>query len=205
MKYDDRPDPAIRLEKARIKRGFGSATEAANYFGWNRDTYFQHENGTRGIIRAAKKYAKAFRVSEGWLLTGQGESPATVPLVGYVGAASEWFPIDDHANGAGLDDVPAPPDCAKNVVAVKVRGDSMFPRYNDGEVLYYAEPQEPPAKPNPSADYVIWCEDGRVLVKRLLPGSQTGLYHLQSVNPAISIMLDIPVRQVAKIIFVRPI
>ncbi len=43
------------------------------YFGWNYDTYAQHENGTRGIGRAADRYAAAFRVSEAWLLTGEGD------------------------------------------------------------------------------------------------------------------------------------
>lgn len=44
-------------------------------FGWSEFTYAQHENGTRGLARAAKHYASAFKVSEGWLLTGEGEPP----------------------------------------------------------------------------------------------------------------------------------
>lgn len=77
MTYDDRPDTAKRLEKARISRGFKTAKEAVTYFGWNYETYAQHENGTRGIVRASKKYAKAFRVREGWLLTGEGDGPGS--------------------------------------------------------------------------------------------------------------------------------
>lgn len=75
MKFDDRPEAAKRLEKARVARGFKTSKEAAIYFGWKYDTYAQHENGTRGIVRAADKYAKAFHVSEGWLLTGEGNGP----------------------------------------------------------------------------------------------------------------------------------
>lgn len=77
MTYDDRPDAAKRLEQARIARGFKTAKEACTFFGWNYETYAQHENGTRGIVRASKKYAKAFRVREGWLLTGEGEGPGS--------------------------------------------------------------------------------------------------------------------------------
>lgn len=72
---DDRPDAAKRLQIAREKRGFDSARAATDFFGWKYDTYIQHERGERGISRAAKQYAAAFRVSEGWLLTGEGEGP----------------------------------------------------------------------------------------------------------------------------------
>jgi len=75
-KYDDRPDSAKRLKSARIVRGFKNAKKAALYFGWIYETYSQHENGTRGLTsKRAEVYAKAFRVSPGWLLTGEGDGP----------------------------------------------------------------------------------------------------------------------------------
>lgn len=72
MSFDDRPDFAKRLENARIARGFRTAKDASRFFHWPYETYIQHEQGIRGISRASAKYAKAFRVSEGWLLTGEG-------------------------------------------------------------------------------------------------------------------------------------
>lgn len=68
-------DQSSRLMKARLIRGFKSAKAAAEYFGWNYSSYIQHEQGLRGISRASKKYATAFKVSEGWLLTGEGDGP----------------------------------------------------------------------------------------------------------------------------------
>lgn len=68
---DDRPDEAIRLQAARERRGFKSAKDAATFFGWKYDSYIQHERGERGIKKVAEKYAKAFRVSAAWLLTGE--------------------------------------------------------------------------------------------------------------------------------------
>jgi hypothetical protein len=65
-------DRAGRLRKARQERGFRTAKAAADFFGWNINTYGQHENGTRDYDREAKRYATAFKVSEGWLLTGEG-------------------------------------------------------------------------------------------------------------------------------------
>lgn len=72
---DDRPAPAQRLELARLTRGFKTAKDAATFFSWPYATYAQHESGERGIGRQSAKYAEAFRVSEGWLLTGEGEAP----------------------------------------------------------------------------------------------------------------------------------
>lgn len=70
-----KPDYAVRLTLARRKAGFKTAKAAALFHGWNKETYPQHENGTRGITRMAKRYAKAFKVSEAWLLTGTGPGP----------------------------------------------------------------------------------------------------------------------------------
>jgi phage repressor protein C with HTH and peptisase S24 domain len=74
-KHDDRPEAARRLEAARLARGFATAKQAAEFFGWNYVTYSQHESGERGITRAAGRYAEAYRVGEGWLLTGEGKGP----------------------------------------------------------------------------------------------------------------------------------
>src|ERR1043166_9685350 len=57
----------------------------------------------------------------------------SVHAIGYVGAGAEIIPIDDHAIGAGLEEVEIPPGIPDNAVLVIVRGDSMYPRYFDGE------------------------------------------------------------------------
>lgn len=63
---------AGRLKWARERRGYTSARAFAERHGFNYNTYSQHERGHSGITRAAKDYAKALRVSEAWLLTGEG-------------------------------------------------------------------------------------------------------------------------------------
>jgi transcriptional regulator with XRE-family HTH domain len=68
-----RPDildtPATRLRRARIARGYASASEAARAIGVQIPTYTGHENGTRGIGRArAEQYARVFGVKTSFLL-----------------------------------------------------------------------------------------------------------------------------------------
>lgn len=66
---DSMDTPADALRRARIKRGYATAADAARAFGWNTVTYTSHENGTRGIkIDAAERYAKAFNIDVGQLL-----------------------------------------------------------------------------------------------------------------------------------------
>lgn len=95
MSIDDVIARAERLRLARAEAGFSSAHAAAQAFNWSPDTYTQHENGTRGIIRSAKKYAKAFKVSPGWLLTGEGAGPgdtASLQLVELTRVAGRMTP-----------------------------------------------------------------------------------------------------------------
>ena len=58
---------------ARAYAGIEDATAAATRFGWTIPTYHSHENGNRGIKpTVAKKYAKAYKISFTWLMTGEG-------------------------------------------------------------------------------------------------------------------------------------
>lgn len=125
-----------RLKIARERAGFTSAAEVARKFGWTETTYRAHENGQRNIPRErAPVYARAFRVSPEWLLFGRGEDrKRQVPLVGMVGAGAKIFPIDD---GGALDEIDPPPGIGPDAVAVEVRGDSMYPRYIEGDVLIF--------------------------------------------------------------------
>lgn len=198
MKFDDRPEEAKRLERARLKRGFDSAKAAAEFFGWNYNSYAQHENGGRGIGRSVDRYAAAFGVSAGWLLTGvSSEGPRDrVELMGFVGAGQEVYQFDE--GGAG--DVEAPPGVASGTVAVEVRGESMLPLYEDGTILYYSR-QLPPEN-MVGRRCITRLADDRVLVKTLSRGSERGLWTLLSLNaPPIE---DVALVWAAPIDWVKP-
>lgn len=58
-----------RLRRARKKSGYETASDAARAFGWEIPAYNHHENGTRAFpVDAARRYARAFKVSPSWLL-----------------------------------------------------------------------------------------------------------------------------------------
>lgn len=106
-----------------------------------------------------------------------------IPIVGYVGAASEFFGIDDHAQGAGLDYVDAPPGAPPGAVAAVVRGDSMHPAIRDGWTLVYWDVREDP-RDFVGEECFVRLKDGRTLVKVLEAGAEPGTWTLVSVNGA---------------------
>lgn len=65
-----------RLKTARERRGYASATKAAEAMGIPYGTYAGHENGSRGIkLPDIARYAEFFRIPVIWLQFGTGQPP----------------------------------------------------------------------------------------------------------------------------------
>lgn len=71
--------PGDRLRQAREKF-FKSARAAAIRHGWPISTYASHENGQTGEIppKAARRYAKAFKVTASWLNHGETDTSPVI-------------------------------------------------------------------------------------------------------------------------------
>ncbi|MGE7415865.1 LexA family transcriptional regulator [Methylobacterium tarhaniae] len=137
-------EPHDRLKAARERAGYADATSAAKAFNWNATTYRSHENGTRGLkIGVAQKYAKAFRVSAAWIMTGEGDAPSAldtaasevvpvkfkpvaIPIIGKTEAGTfrEVVEYDDEEHEYVFDE-PDPEFPRARQVAFLVEGDSM--------------------------------------------------------------------------------
>lgn len=171
-------EPYERLKLARERAGHEDAATAARRFGWTEATYRSHENGSRNFTKqGAIRYGRAFRVSAEWLLLGIGDGDKKpVPLVGYVGAGAEIYAYDD---GGALDEIEPPPGIGPDAVAVRVKGDSMFPRYMDGDVLIYD--QHDHIQRADGQECIVSLSDGRKLVK-LVRADRDGGVTLESWN-----------------------
>lgn len=154
--FDDRPAPALRLEQARLARGFERQKDATEYFGWNYVSYTQHESGERGLSRAAAKYASGYKVSEGWLLTGEGQGPdgqrfaperPTVTLVPgrELISSNQKMPVYAAAMGGNghiiisfdlIDEIkrPAELENVKGGYGLLIKGESMVPALWEGDM-----------------------------------------------------------------------
>lgn len=196
-------EPGDRLKQARLAAGFKSIAAAAEAKGFHKQNLGDHEAGRRGIKpEHAEQYARAFKVSPEWILLGvDTKKRPTIQVVGYVGAGGTVAFVDSYEKGGGLDEIDAPPDCPAGAVAARVKGTSMFPVYNEGDIIVWAERR---------ADIgnfigqrcVVWTADGRVLIKTIAPGTTRDLFTLVSFNaPSES---DVVIEYCARILWIKP-
>ncbi|QIG75043.1 repressor protein C [Rhizobium phage RHph_I3_18] len=164
-----------RLRQAREGK-FKYASEAAAALGISPSTYRAHENGQNDFhLEEAKVYAKKFGVDPLWLMAEDGiasndnlrvssgtPEPANAAITGVKVVRGPKIPLYGAAvggedgefvlNGNHLDDIFAPPSLSGigEAYAVQINGDSMWPRYEDGETVF-VNPKRRPVK----NDYVI--------------------------------------------------
>ncbi len=169
-----------RLAWARKQAGYAGPGEAAAALGVPRFTYTQHENGIRGFRHpSAVQYAKKFKVSLDWLLTGKGDPKGgkEAILVGKVGAGAEITRFDE---GVALAGVQAPPGIDAPNVA-EIDGESQYPLQPGWLIFYGAEHQGVPDACVGKL-CVVQVKDGPTLLKTLKRGARKGLFRLESWN-----------------------
>jgi Peptidase S24-like len=172
-----------RLKSARVRRGFETATAAAEAMSVPVASYVHHENGHRNFTRRAEKYARFFGVPVEWLLFGKSAPDADAPasaisVWGYVGAGHEISLATDDSQAPLLSALPAWVNCA----AVIVRGNSMLPRfYADETLIIDRRPAQIAALLG--KECVVDTLDGRRMVKILAQGSRPDFWRLKSHNP----------------------
>lgn len=123
-------------------------------------------------------------------------------VVGYVGAGETVFSIDDHEKGSGLYKIDAPQGEGGGVCVV-VRGNSMSPRFRDGEHLGYSREEGLDLAKCYGRECVVQTKDGRQLVKIVEPGNAPGDVTLVSVNSSTPIEQNVPVEWVGPVTWVK--
>lgn len=84
------------------------------------------------------KLAAALSVDPLWLEKGidaSGDIWSTVPLMGFVGAGGEIDPEYEQVPEDGLDQIQVPFALPGDMIALQVKGVSMLPRYDPGDVI----------------------------------------------------------------------
>lgn len=180
------PDLSLGQRIASLRHGRGwTQAQLAERLDVGTPTVTRWENGARAPSNDdVVKIAQLFGVKPAWLMGWDVGGPSSVPLLGYIGAGAEVFPVDDHAKGQGLDVVSPPfwvePDC----VALRVRGDSMLPAIPDGAVILYRRDIDFEAAHCLNRLCVVRLGTGALLVKTLRRGREYGRFDLISVNAA---------------------
>lgn len=122
-----------------------------------------------------------------------------VPLKGRVGAGQAVYAFDSEDD---THTALAPASAEPETVAVEVSGDSMFPAYEEGTLLYYSRLLPPAQMVNRRA--IVQLGDGRIFVKIVRQGSTPHTWTLQSVNSQYADMQDEVVEWAAPIDWTKP-
>lgn len=164
------------------------------------------ERLNRSIDRAAvnKMLTGKRGINGDELLTIEAITGLTAPkeiqvvLKGRVGAGAEIEAIDS----GDQEYVEAPAEAKPNTVAVEVAGDSMFPAYEAGTLLYYSKLLPPTEMVNRRC--VVQLHDQRIFVKVLRKGDKDGTWTLQSLNTNVADITNVGVDWAAPIDWIKP-
>lgn len=104
------------------------------------------------------------------------------PVMGKIGAGAVIDPDFDQASSDGLYEVNLPFPVSENLIALEVDGDSMFPKYDPGDVVVVRRDQQRETNWYLGKLVAVRTEDGRRYLKKLFAGSVEGLYRLESLN-----------------------
>lgn len=144
-----RQEMGARLARARKHAGYETVADAARSLGIKYPTYASHENGSAGIRHpVAEKYARKFRVSLEWLLTGRGDMLSNgaaavemevsgLPVLGTI-QAGHWLETTFLDPEGEPDLLPVARDARfprARQYALYVVGDSMDLDYPDGSYV----------------------------------------------------------------------
>lgn len=129
-----------------------------------------------------------------------------VPVMGNIGAGGEvlfsTYPDDEIANLNDLPKVPRPPLVAGRLMALRVNGSSMLPKYEDGDVIYVRRDHDGILPKYLNRYCAVRTADGGTYLKILAPGSQPERYTLRSLNAPD--MENVEVLWASPVLFVMP-
>jgi repressor LexA len=166
---------AARLKQARIDAGIDSVKDAASRLGVPYPTYAAHENGSRAFdASTAAFYARRYKVTLDWLVAGRhaGSTYTEVAVMGYVGAGAEVNPDFEQVPPDGLETVDLPFAIDDDLIAFKVRGDSMLPYYKENAIIVVYREQRKPLDAFYGEEAAVRTEDGRRFIKTIMRGER---------------------------------
>lgn len=125
-----------------------------------------------------------------------------VPVAGHIGAGGVIIFEDIGEEIEPDQTVPAAPGVSGKLVALLVRGDSMLPKYKDGDIIYIQRQHDGVMPEYIGDDCAIRLATGETYLKQLTKGTRDGVFTLRSLNAAD--IEDVEVEWATPVIFVMP-
>lgn len=99
---------------------------------------------------------------------GDTQASAGIPVMGYVGAGAEIEPDFEQIPHDGIYQITPKFTLHEDMIAFVVKGDSMLPRYDDGDVIVVLREQRRSLESFYGDEAVIRTVDGRRYLKKLV-------------------------------------
>lgn len=154
-----------------------------------RDIFDEKRNDVRGSTLI--KLAEFFQ-------TTVDELTMPVELGGKIGAGGSIL-FDESPD---KQEVERPPLALGRMMALQVVGDSMFPRYDEGAIVYVRRDHEGVLPQYLGRECAVHLSDGGTFLKILEEGTEPGKYNLRSHNAPL--MRNVEVIWASPVLFVRP-
>lgn len=124
-----------------------------------------------------EKIAAALSLTVGDLI-GRTE----VPVMGYIGAGASVEPEFEQVPPDGLDTIDLPFAVPEEIIAFKVRGESMLPVYRDGDAILVWKDQRLPTESYVGEEAAVRTDDGLRFLKEIQRGRSRATFNLYSHN-----------------------
>ncbi|MFC5509321.1 S24 family peptidase [Bosea massiliensis] len=176
---------ADRIAKARSAAGFRFKMDAVRMLGIPQTTYYGWEGGAEIDADTARRLGELFGVKPEWILYGDGEPEAAlfkVPVVGVIGAGGTIETMSEQFDSSTpLYEIEVPFQLPPDALALEIRGDSMYPRYDNGDVIICRKFSED-IEVMIGREAAVATDIGNRYLKKVLKGTRPGLFDLESHN-----------------------
>ncbi|CAN7429108.1 helix-turn-helix domain-containing protein [Rhizobium rhizogenes] len=141
------------------------------------------ESGARNLsVKNLNLFAHALKVSPKALLhEDEKEKSNVVAVMGKIGAGAEITPDDEQVPPEGLYEIETPFPIPEDAIAFEVAGESMWPRYDPGDIIICWR-QGIDANEVLGWEAAVKTASGQRFLKRVLRGSGNGTFDLESHN-----------------------
>lgn len=143
------------------------------------------ENGERNLsVKNMSLFAEALAVTSQELLNKVDEIKRNiVAVMGRIGAGAEIMPDEEQVPPEGLYEIETPFSLPEDAIAFEVNGESMWPRYDEGDIIICWR-QGVVAEEVLGWEAAVKTSTGQRFLKRVLRGAEPGTYDLESHNAA---------------------
>lgn len=195
-------DWQARLEARMRKLGYNSKTLAEKA---GLGTTAVHDMLKRGKkaprLDTLQAVGNVLGMSLAELIEGQRRHPVKVPVIGELLDGEEWRQYETRGKMPETLDLPTSED---DLISVKILGNSMAPRYQQGDVLMGSRVWGDNADNYIGLPVIVKTQDEKTYVKVLTRGTREKTYTLRSYDPGTEDITDVSLLWFAPIVAILP-